>query len=696
MQGGCSHSVRASQTRPQWEEFAVSCIRLAVATLVAFAMLVPSAVAATTVEGRLEILHMDMADRQTREVPQLVVGSRRYELVGAQARRVAPGSTVRVTGSVRGERIEADAVQLVAPAAAAPAGVTTSVLAILVQSSGPDDVTPELVEDQLEGKDSQWFRDVSKGQIAGLAVDATEWLTVAQSPCSLLFAPLEAAAAAAGYDLAAYDRLMFYFPYDATCPFGGAALIGGNQTAINGRDSLENGTTLHELGHNYGLDHANQLRCTDAGVFVAFPRGNCFQVEYGDQHDVMGYSMYYYDDAKGHYGAYHLDQLGWLDGRVVDAPSTGGKFDIAPIEQVRLGLQVVRLNDGDRTYWLYFRQPIGVDAFLTQEPGATDGVSVQIKGSGLYGGSAQLDMTPDENFGDVTLKSGVTWTTPNGAFRIQVTSVSGKSAGIRIKAAGECRALGWQTLMTTDGDAFVSEGACKAYVTRGGILLPLGCFIRNTRSGATFTGGLQSAQNAAQAGDTLTVKGTCSGAVLDKDLTITGIATAGRGAPTLRGGNQQQALASPLGATVTVNALTITGGDAYYGGGIWNSAVMTLNDVVVRGNSGGVGGGIINLRQLGSIGKLTLNRSTVTGNSAQSTDSDAASGRGGGIFNAGDVTLNDSVVSGNTAGRTGGGVFNVDPPFDDPPFEPKPNTLTLTGTSTVTGNTPDDVVWGPF
>ncbi len=82
-------------------------------------------------------------------------------------------------------------------------------------------------------------------------------------------------------------------------------------------------------------------------------------------------------------------------------------------------------------------------------------------------------------------------------------------------------------------------------------------------------------------------------------------------------------------ADLTLNDLTITGGDSFDGKG------------------SGPGGGIYS-----KYGDLTLNNTTVTGNSAGAP--------GGGIAITGyesDVTINDSVISGNTGASYGGGLL---------------------------------------
>ena len=82
-------------------------------------------------------------------------------------------------------------------------------------------------------------------------------------------------------------------------------------------------------------------------------------------------------------------------------------------------------------------------------------------------------------------------------------------------------------------------------------------------------------------------------------------------------------------ADVTLNDLTITGGDS------------------LDGEESRPGGGIYS-----KYGDLTLNNTTVTGNTAGAP--------GGGLAIAGydsSVTINDSVISGNTGGADGGGLF---------------------------------------
>ena len=208
------------------------------------------------------------------------------------------------------------------------------------------------------------------------------------------------------------------------------------------------------------------------------------------------------------------------------------------------------------------------------------------------------------------------------------------------------------------------------------------CLIINNAINTSYTS-LQAAVTAAASGATLWVRGTCTGtATISTSLTITGQQPAGFTAPTLNGGGPSPVLdieINPLTVPgVTLNNLTVTGGTGGTGdegGGIFDIGQLTLNDVTVKDNTSGLGGGIA-VEDESAIGvAVTLNNSTISGNTA--------SGLGGGIFIANDfptspvVTLNNSTVTGNTAGAFGGGIL------DD-------GTLIQNGSS-VTGNTPDDI-----
>lgn len=113
---------------------------------------------------------------------------------------------------------------------------------------------------------------------------------------------------------------------------------------------------------------------------------------------------------------------------------------------------------------------------------------------------------------------------------------------------------------------------------------------------------------------------------------------------TINGSSGSSVFLVDAGSTAEINNLTITGGSDVNGGGIENLSDLTLNESTVTGNTASyVGGGIY------SRGTLNLINSNVSNNHA--------SFFGGGIYDFSDsVNATDSTISGNTAVVGGGGL----------------------------------------
>ncbi len=176
---------------------------------------------------------------------------------------------------------------------------------------------------------------------------------------------------------------------------------------------------------------------------------------------------------------------------------------------------------------------------------------------------------------------------------------------------------------------------------------PRACRVTNLDTSRS-AGSLQRAVRDASKGDRLVVRGTCRGVTwIGKDLRIRGVQTATSGRPVLDGANAGTVLKIGAHATVNLRDLTIRGGVAVRGGGIYNRGSLALRDVVVRANTASEdGGGIWN--HTGAILRL-WGASTVRGNTS-------ASG-GGGIANNGSLVLTgSSSIRGNSADEYGGGV----------------------------------------
>ena len=164
-------------------------------------------------------------------------------------------------------------------------------------------------------------------------------------------------AAAGGYNLEDYDRIAVIFSSLGKIRFskityGGLANVGWNRLWFNGK--FDFGVVAHELGHTYGVHHANLWRTTDQSVI-----GRGSSVEYGDLFDVMG-------DSWSATSAYHFNHLfknvlGWIPDEAVETVIESGtyrvyRFDTATADlTLPLALRVPRMNR-DNDYWIGYRK----------------------------------------------------------------------------------------------------------------------------------------------------------------------------------------------------------------------------------------------------------------------------------------------------------------------------------------------------
>ncbi|MFN6050100.1 MAG: beta strand repeat-containing protein, partial [Planctomycetia bacterium] len=109
--------------------------------------------------------------------------------------------------------------------------------------------------------------------------------------------------------------------------------------------------------------------------------------------------------------------------------------------------------------------------------------------------------------------------------------------------------------------------------------------------------------------------------------------------------------------TLSIFDSIIWGNTARSGGGIYsiygnvtvNKSTLSGNSAIGNGGGGGEGGGIANFQ----YSNLNVNNSTLTGNSATNN--------GGGVYNrnnGGNITVTNSTIASNTANNGGGGIFN--------------------------------------
>jgi hypothetical protein len=249
---------------------------------------------------------------------------------------------------------------------------------------------------------------------------------------------------ATGMDAEAWDNVIYVFQSSA-CNFSGVAEIG--QLPIGGarhvwvNPVLSNGVPTtsviaHELGHNFGVDHAGGLVCAAGGVRISFSEACAADAgqltnQYLDPFDVMG-------SGARQESAYHKWESAWLPSSSVLSVTRSGTYLVAPEEQASNDLQLLEVPRGAGlpSYWLDFRQPFGTffDNFAATDP-VVNGVTIRYANSSTMPHPSKswlIDTTPStDSFADAPLGVGRTYT--DAARGVSVTTVSVSAQGALVK-----------------------------------------------------------------------------------------------------------------------------------------------------------------------------------------------------------------------------------------------------------------------
>ena len=172
----------------------------------------------------------------------------------------------------------------------------------------------------------------------------------------------------------------------------------------------------HELGHNFGLEHA---RASDFGAEPLGPPGQLPApwsqiLDYGDCFSNMARGL-------GHWAAPQKSALGWLLGGTDFATvETNGAFVLQPYEVAGAGLKAIRVRRGtgnDAWLWLEYRQPTAGSLDSDLPPSASTGALVHYEDAGWNDTQVHsnlLRFNPDNGlpFGNAPLTAGSSWADP--------------------------------------------------------------------------------------------------------------------------------------------------------------------------------------------------------------------------------------------------------------------------------------------
>ena len=216
------------------------------------------------------------------------------------------------------------------------------------------------------------------------------------------------AAARAGYNVDSFNLDIVAFKRIEAFGWAGLGFIGGKGSWLNGYFTIRE--TSHELGHNFGLNHANFWKTSNGTVI-----GTGESIEYANPFDAMGGG---HTTVTHHFSTWYKSLMEWLPDASIKSVTAPGTYRLQPHDFVTsTGLRALKIQKDYQTfYWVEFRQAI------TEYPATADG-AVVYWGYSENTKSNLLDTTPTSSAGadDAPLAIGRSFTDTHEGIRITAT-----------------------------------------------------------------------------------------------------------------------------------------------------------------------------------------------------------------------------------------------------------------------------------
>lgn len=226
-----------------------------------------------------------------------------------------------------------------------------------------------------------YYSSMTGGRVTVPSVKVLPWRQVAAQGKGCSFSPSRvfgvAERAAGRLPRDGYSHVVAYMPR-TSCGWEGLADVasptGVGHILINGDMHLL--TLAHEFGHNLGARHTGLLVCRDAKKHLVPWAPRCSRETYGDPWDLMSGNIF--PELTGNMGLAHLMKLGLMPRGSVVGVSGTATVRLAPVS-ARSGVRGATFRVGSKTFYVEYRAPIGLDAWIA-------GVQVKAGGPTLPGG----------------------------------------------------------------------------------------------------------------------------------------------------------------------------------------------------------------------------------------------------------------------------------------------------------------------